>query len=39
MKKEGKIKHIAISFHDRADVLDFILNEHLEIEAVQIALN
>ena len=26
-KKEGKIKHIVISFHDSADVLDLILNE------------
>ena len=38
-KKAGKIKHIAISFHDSADVLDLILNEHPEIEVVQIALN
>lgn len=38
-KKAGKIKHIAISFHDSADVLDLILSEHPEIEAVQIALN
>lgn len=38
-KKAGKIKHIAISFHDNADVLDLILNEHPEIEVVQIALN
>ena len=38
-KKEGKIRHIAISYHDCADVLDKILAEHPEVEAVQIALN
>ena len=38
-KEEGKIKHIAFSFHDTADVLDKILSEHPEVEAVQIALN
>ena len=35
----GKLRHIAISYHDTADVLDQILTEHPEIEAVQIALN
>ena len=39
LKKEGKIKHIAISFHDKADVLDFILTEQPQIEAVQLQLN
>ena len=39
LKQEGKIKHIAISFHDKADVLDMILSEHPEIEAVQIQFN
>ena len=38
-KEEGKIRHIAFSFHDTADVLDKILSEHPEVEAVQIALN
>ena len=38
-KEEGKIRHIAFSFHDSADVLDHILAEHPEVEAVQIALN
>lgn len=38
-KEEGKIKHIAFSFHDTADVLDKILSEHPEVEAVQIVLN
>lgn len=38
-KADGKIKHIAFSFHDTADVLDQILTEHPEVEAVQIAVN
>ena len=38
-KEQGKIRHIAFSFHDTADVLDHILTEHPEVEAVQIALN
>ena len=39
LKKEGKIKHIGISFHDTAEVLDMILSEHPEIEIVQIQFN
>ena len=38
-KEQGKIRHIAFSFHDTADVLDQILTDHPEVEAVQIALN
>jgi len=39
LKEEGKIKHIGISFHDTADVLEMILKEHPEIEIVQIQFN
>ena len=39
LKKEGKIKHVGISFHDTAEVLDRILSEHSEVEIVQIQLN
>ncbi len=39
LKKEGKIKHVGLSFHDTADVLDEILNEYPDVEAVQIQLN
>ena len=39
LKKEGKIRHFGISFHDKADVLDMILTEHPEIEIVQIQFN
>ncbi|MCH5298400.1 MAG: aldo/keto reductase [Ruminococcus sp.] len=39
LKKEGKIRHVGISFHDKADVLDRILTEYPDIEIVQIQLN
>ena len=39
LKAEGRIRHFGISFHDKADVLDMILTEHPEIEAVQIQFN
>ena len=39
LKKEGKIRHVGISFHDTADVLDQILTEYPQIEVVQIQLN
>lgn len=39
LKEEGKIRHVGISFHDRADVLDQILSEHPEIEVVQLQFN
>lgn len=39
LKAEGKIKHLGISFHDKADVLERILTEHPEIEIVQIQFN
>lgn len=38
-KKEGKIKHFGISFHDTAEMLENILKEYPEIEVVQIQLN
>ena len=39
LKKEGLIRHLGISFHDKADVLDMILTEHPEVEVVQIQFN
>lgn len=39
LKEQGKIKHIAMSFHDTADVLDMILTEQPSIEAVQLQIN
>ena len=38
-KAEGRIKHLGISFHDTADILDEILTKHPEIEVVQIQYN
>ena len=38
-KGEGKIRHLGISFHSSAKLLDRVLSEHPEIEFVQIALN
>jgi len=38
-KEEGKIRHLGISFHSSARLLDRVLTEHPEIEFVQIALN
>lgn len=40
LKKEGKIKHLGISFHDQSEVLDKILTEQGDkIEVVQIQYN
>lgn len=39
LKAEGKIKHVGISFHDTADILDQILTEYPQIEVVQLQFN
>ena len=39
LKEEGKIKHLGISFHDTADMLEQILEAHPEVEIVQIQFN
>ena len=39
LKAEGKIRHIGMSFHDKAEVLDRILTRWPEIEVVQIQFN
>ncbi len=39
LKAEGKVRHVGISFHDKAEVLDRILSEYPEIEIVQIQFN
>ena len=38
-KREGKIKHIGISLHDKSKFLKKILDEHPEIEFVQLQVN
>ncbi len=39
LKKEGKIRHLGISFHDTPEFLDKILTDHPEVEAVQLQFN
>lgn len=39
LKAEGKIRHVGMSFHDKAQVLDEILTAWPEIEVVQIQFN
>ncbi len=39
LKKEGKAKNIGFSFHDDAATLDEILNDHPEIDVVQLQIN
>ena len=39
LKAEGKVRHVGISFHDTADVLEQILTEYPQIEVVQIQFN
>ena len=39
LKAEGKIRHVGLSFHDGAEVLDMILNTYPQVEFVQLQLN
>jgi len=39
LKEEGLVRHVGISFHDSPEVLDRILTDYPEIEAVQIQFN
>ena len=39
LKREGKIGHVGLSFHDTAEVLDNILTTYPEVEVVQIQFN
>lgn len=39
LKEKGKIRHVGISFHDTADVLDRILTENPGVEVVQLQFN
>jgi predicted aldo/keto reductase-like oxidoreductase len=39
LKAQGKIRHVGMSFHDTADVLDKILTDRPEMEFVQLQLN
>lgn len=39
LKAQGRIRHMGISFHDSAEVLDRILTDRPEIEVVQLQFN
>ena len=39
LKAEGRVRHVGISFHDRAEVLEQILADYPQIEAVQLQFN
>ena len=39
LKTEGKLRHVGMSFHDTADVLDRILTDRPELEFVQLQFN
>lgn len=39
LKREGRIRHLGISFHDTAEVLEQILTEYPQVEVVQLQLN
>ena len=39
MKAEGKLRHVGMSFHDSAEVLDKILTDRPELEFVQLQFN
>lgn len=39
LREKGLARHIGLSFHDRADVLDRLLSAHPEFEFVQLQLN
>ena len=39
LKDEGKVRHVGLSFHDKAEILDQILTEYPQIEVVQIQFN
>ena len=34
LKEEGKVRHVGLSFHDRAEVLDEILTAYPQVEVV-----
>ena len=39
LKAEGKIRHLGFSFHDSPEFLERILNDHPEVEFVQLQFN
>lgn len=39
LKEQGKIRHIGFSFHDHPEFLEKVLQEHPEVEVVQLQFN
>ena len=39
LKRQGRVRHVGLSFHDKAAVLDRILTDYPELEFVQIQFN
>ena len=39
LKAEGKIRHVGLSFHDKASVLEEILTQYPQVEVVQLQFN
>ena len=39
LKRDGRTRHIGLSFHDSPELLDQILTEHPELEYIQLQLN
>ncbi len=39
LREEGRVRHVGLSFHDDAELLDRILRDYPDLEAVQIQLN
>ncbi len=39
LKRQGKVRHVGMSFHDSAEVLDQILTDRPELEVVQLQFN
>ena len=39
LKRKGKVKHVGMSFHDSAEVLEEILSTYPEVECVQLQFN
>jgi hypothetical protein len=39
LRDEGKVRHVGLSFHDSAEVLDHILTTYPQVEVVQLQIN
>ena len=39
LKRQGRVRHVGVSFHDQPELLERVLTEHPEIEVVQLQFN